>query len=83
MAVIVRAYSETDGQIAYASSVNRIVDDLYTLQGGNINSANLAASGVGAGNLETSSVITRTLNGGAVTADKVDGEMKFYGEVFG
>jgi hypothetical protein len=92
MSVVTRAYSETNGQIAYATSVNRVIDDLYTLQAGNINSANIANSGVGAGNLETSSVITRTIDASAVTAPKVadaavqaravDHEVQFYHEVF-
>lgn len=82
MAVITRAYSEISGTIAYASSVNRVVDDLYTLQNGNINSANLAASGVGAGNLETSSVITRALNDQAVTPVKLDDSWLIMREVF-
>ena len=82
MAIVARAYSETDGQIAEASSVNRVVDDLYTLANGNINSANIIASGVGAANLETSAVINRAINDGAVDADKIDHEAKFYMEVF-
>lgn len=73
MAVITRAYSEVSGQIAYASSVNRVVDDLYTLQNGNINSANLATSAVGSTQLENS----------AVTIDKLDGSTLFLSEVFG
>src|SRR3990167_5855148 len=57
---------------AEASSVNRVVDDLYTLQNGNINSANIIGSGVGAANLETSSVITRAMNNGSITVEKND-----------
>lgn len=71
MGVVARAYSEVDGQIAEASSVNRVVDDLYTLVNGNINSANIIASGVAASNLETSSVITRALNDEAVATSKI------------
>lgn len=82
MAVIVRPYSEVSGTIAHASSVNRPIDDIYTLQNGNINSANIAASGVGAGNLETSSVITRAINAGAVTLAKMDDEHILAKEVF-
>jgi DNA-binding transcriptional regulator LsrR (DeoR family) len=92
MAVITRAYSEVSGTVAYASSVNRVVDDLYTLQNGGINSANLAASGVGDLNLQTSAVISRAidtsavttakLNDGAVTDSKLDHSVKFYQEVF-
>jgi len=47
MAVITRAYSEVTGQIAYASSINRIIDDIYTLQAGNIGVGNIANSGIG------------------------------------
>jgi len=72
MAVIVRAFSEVDGTVAEASSVNRVIDDLYTLQNGNINSANIINSGVGAANLETSAVITRALNDGAIVIPKID-----------
>lgn len=83
MAVITRAYSETDGQIARASSVNTVIDALYTLQAGNINSANIIGSGVGAANLETSAVINRALNNQAVDYDKIDYEVVLAGEVFG
>lgn len=71
MAVIVRAYSEIDGTVAEASSVNRVIDDLYTLQNGNINSANIANSGVGSNNFNDSAVITRALNDQAVTTVKI------------
>ena len=93
MAVIVRAYSEQDGQIARASSVNRVVDDLYTLQNGNINSANIADSGVAENNYATSSiqaraldntsVLTSKVNSEAITLDKVAYEVLLAGEVFG
>ncbi len=82
MAVITRAYSEISGTIAYASSVNRVVDDVYTLQNGNINSANIAASGVGAANLETSAVINRAINNQSVNYDKIDYEVILAKEVF-
>jgi len=82
MSVITRAYSETDGTTAEASSVNRVIDDLYTLQNGNINSANIANSGVGAGNLETSSVVTRALDDNAVTPAKFDASIYIAVEVF-
>ncbi len=62
MAVIVRAYSEVNGTIGQASSVNRVVDDLYTLQNGNINSANLATSGVDRANINAGSVIMRHMD---------------------
>lgn len=82
MAVIVRVYSEVSGTVAYASSVNKVIDDLYTLQNGNINSANIAASGVGDLNLQTSAVISRVINTKAVTIDKIDDEIRLYTEVF-
>jgi hypothetical protein len=82
VSVIVRVYSEVSGTIAYASSVNKVIDDLYPLQNGNINSANIAASGVRPSNLGTSAVITRIINNGAVTADKTDYEVKLLHEVF-
>ena len=82
MAVITRAYSEVSGTIAHASSVNRVIDDLYTLQNGNLNSANLAASGVANTNIETSAVITRTLNNQSVTYDKLDYEAILAVQVF-
>lgn len=82
MGVIVRAYSEVSGTIAFASSINRVIDDLYSLQAGAINSANLAASGVGAANLETSAVVNRALNDGAVDFDKIDYETILATQVF-
>lgn len=72
MAIITRAYSEVDGQIAEASSVNRVIDDLYTLQNGNINSANLASSAVGTTNIENNSI----------TLNKLDQEFWMFMEVF-
>jgi hypothetical protein len=72
MAVIVRAYSEVDGQIAEASSVNKVIDDLYTLQDGNINSANIANSGVGTGNIADSAVDSTKINDGGVTLSKLN-----------
>lgn len=83
MAVITRAYSEQSGQIGYASSVNKVIDDLYTLQAGNINSANIAASGVGDSNLQNSAVIERALNDEAVSQRKLEGSCLFFVEVFG
>tara|TARA_R100000458_G_C8222553_1_gene206456 strand:- start:209 stop:496 length:288 start_codon:yes stop_codon:yes gene_type:complete len=71
MAVITRAYSETDGNIAYASSINKVIDDLYTLQNGNINSANLGTSVVGAGTIKDSAITTSKITDGAVTSDKI------------
>lgn len=72
MAVITRVYSEVSGTIAYASSVNKVVDDLYTLQNGNINSANIGTSGVDTPNLNASAVTTAKINTSAITTAKVD-----------
>jgi len=72
VAVITKAFSEVDGTIAEASSVNRVIDDLYTLQAGNIDTSNIAASGINANSLQTSSVITRTINDNNVTLIKLD-----------
>jgi hypothetical protein len=87
MAVITRAYSEVDGQIAQASSVNRVIDDLYVLQAGNINSANLAASGVGSTNIEISAVTTAKLDNSGITIAKISDEAKInlilYNQVLG
>lgn len=73
MGIVSRAYSEVDDNIGEASSINRVVDDLYTLVNGNLNSANLLASGVANSNLQDLSV----------DADKIDHEIKLYMEVFG
>ncbi len=62
MAVVTRAYSEVDGNIGEASSINRVIDDLYNEMNGNLNSANIIASGVAPSNLQTTSVIDRVLD---------------------
>ena len=62
MGVVTRAYSEVDGDIGEASSVNRVIDDLYNLVNGNIDSANLVASGVAPVNIQDSAVIARILD---------------------
>lgn len=82
MAVITRAYSETSGSVAFASSVNRVIDDLYTLQNGNINSANIGSSGVGTSNIEASAVTTTRINQNAVQSDQADPSIKLLTEVF-
>ena len=56
MGVITRAYSEVSGTIAYASSVNFVIDALYTLQNANLNSANLKTSAAGTPNIENCAV---------------------------
>lgn len=71
MAVQTKAYTFVDGIVDPASNVNRVIDDLYDLQNGSINSANLEASGVGASNIETSAVVTRTIAECAVTSIKI------------
>jgi hypothetical protein len=73
VAVITKAYTATPGAIIYASNTNRTLDDLYTLQAGNINSANLATSAVGTPNIENS----------AVTHDKTENTVLFWHENFG
>lgn len=82
MAIITRAYSEVQGQIAQASSVNRVVDDLYTLQGGNIDSSNIARSGINSSNMSLLSVGTNAIQSGSITADKMEYEAKLFVEVF-
>ena len=71
MAVITRAYSEVSGQIAYASSINKVINDLYTLQNGNLNSANLGTSIVGAGVIKDSAVVTAKVADCAITNSKI------------
>jgi hypothetical protein len=71
LAVITRAYSETDGDIAEASSINRVIDDLYTLQNGNIGGGNLVGSGVLAAAIGNTAVLTRHINDCAVTSPKI------------
>lgn len=66
MSVTVRAYSEVDGQIAYASSVNRVIDDLYASIN-NLNSANLVNSAVG----------TNQVENGSITNGKLDASVYF------
>lgn len=82
MSVIVRAYSEVDGQIAEASSVNRVIDDLYTLQGGNLNNSNIAPSGINSSNYARSSVYSDVLQDQSVIPDKVDYQTVLMMEVF-
>lgn len=45
MATLTRAYSETNGAIGQASSVNRVIDDLYSTINA-VGSGNLALSGI-------------------------------------
>jgi len=66
MSAITRAYSENDGDIAEASSVNRVIDDLYTLQNGNIGTDNLINSGVLGSSIGDTAILARHLNECAV-----------------
>ena len=66
MAVITRAYSETDGNIAYASSINKVIDDLYTLQNGSIGTSNLANSGVLNSSIADSAIAKRNITVSAI-----------------
>jgi hypothetical protein len=66
MGVVTRAYSEVDGDVGEASSINRIFDDLYTLVNGNINSANILASGVANVNIQDSAIIARNIDAEAI-----------------
>ena len=59
MAIITRDYSEIDGNIGEASSINNVIDDLYTLQAGNINSANLSAQAIGFDKLDYEAFLAR------------------------
>jgi len=71
MGTVTRAFSEIDGAIGEASSVNRSWDDLYTLVNGNIDSANIAGSGVATINIQDSAIITSKIAGSAVTTIKI------------
>jgi hypothetical protein len=91
MATYIRPYSEIDGQIAYASAVNRYVNDFASTVN-NLNSANLVASAVGATQLEQCAVTTVKLDNSSVTNGKIgdgsvdggnlDYEVKLFHEVF-
>ena len=69
------------GTIIFASSTNRNNAD-FTSTINNLNSLNLVASAVGTIQLENSSVTNAKLGDASVDADKVDGEVRFYQEVF-
>ena len=71
MAVITRAYSEIDVNIAYASSINKVIDDLYTLNAGNIGTTNLANSGVLNSSIANSAILTVNIAPSAITTAKV------------
>lgn len=82
MALIVRAYSETDASIAYASSINKVIDDLYTLQAGNIDNSNIAISGINSSNYAQSSIYTDAIKNQAIDFDRLDYESVISMEVF-
>ena len=82
MAIIAKAFSEVDDTIAEASSINRVIDDLYTLQAGNIDNSNIAPSGINSSNYSLSSVYTDALQDMAVTNNKADGSIFLTVEVF-
>ena len=71
MAIYVRPYSEVSFEIAYASSVNRYVSDMAS-----------SINAIGSANLSVSSVGTTQLENGSVTIGKMDGEIRFFQEVF-
>lgn len=74
MAVITAPYVVgVAGQLARVSSVQRLVDDIYTLQNGNIGSGNLATSGITVSSINACSVLTTKI-------DQQD--MKLFVEVF-
>ena len=57
MAVITKAFSEVDGTIAEASSINRVIDDLYTLQNGNIGGGNITDQGINGDKLDYTAIL--------------------------
>jgi hypothetical protein len=63
--------------------VNRVVDDLYTVQAGNLDSSNIARSGVNSSNYAANSVGATVLQSASVTVNKVNGEVYLTYEVFG
>ena len=71
MATVTRAYSEVDGTIGQASSINRVLDDLYSTIN-SLNSANINDSSIGSGEIDTSAVITAKINTSAITTAKID-----------
>ena len=91
MGTLVKAITMVAGQIAYASSVNRNDDDVVSTINA-LNSANIITSGIDTININasaitppkvaTSAIENQAINNGAVDADKLDGETRFYTEVF-
>ena len=58
MAVVTRAYSEVDGNIAEASSINKVIDVLYLLQNGNIDDSNISDQGIKHRNLDADVILS-------------------------
>lgn len=81
MGVVTRAFSEIDGAIGEASSVNRSWDDLYTLVNGAIDSANIAGSGVATINIQDSAITTLKIAGSAVTTSAIADASVTFGKV--
>jgi len=70
MATLTRAYSEVDGAIGEASSINRVIDDLYSTIN-SLNSANLVSGSINTNELADSAVTTLKLDECAVTTAKI------------
>lgn len=71
MGIVTRPYSETDGSIGEASSINTVIDLLYSAVNGELNSANIAASGIAAVNIQDSAIISRHFTNSAVTTSAI------------
>ena len=71
MGTVTQPFTETDGAIGEASSINRYTSDLYTVVNGNLDSANIAASGVAAVNIQDSAITTAKIAGSAVTTSSI------------
>jgi hypothetical protein len=66
VAIVTRAYSETDGLTAEASSINRVIDDLYSALNNGLNSANLADSAI-----YTALIADGAITGAKLSADSI------------
>jgi hypothetical protein len=80
LAVIIRATREKDGFPNPASSVNRVIDDLYNLfcgsgtSQGNLNSANIADSAATVTTIDGSAATTDKFNEQSITVQKLSGD---------
>ena len=72
MATVAKTYTFVNGTTAEASEVNRDFDDLYSAVNGELNSANIIASGVD----------TVNINDGAVTPAKIAADFVIQVQVF-